>query len=285
VDPILITVRPSDVDDSVALGLEQGAKYVIVGPTGIRATFNDTEDGDHVGFLTAPPTGLDSADTREATDVIVEGDGSVHGDWFAGERPVTFEGVIDPRPGGREILAKDGATPLEAGQIMNYRMERLKRATLALRADMTVSWEPSTAPPVQLRARRSGIRFTNRFPKSFALAIKSSDPNIYAAQTKHVGGAVGATTQDATNQGSAGAAPIVTVRGPVRGPITIENTRTGAALIIDLSLATGDVLVADFAVPSIQVNGGNVYDFLVDDPLPDWWNIEPGLNPIRVVGS
>lgn len=95
--PGLITVGvPLGPASEVAVGVEQGAKYELIAADGTRAVLNDRTDLDFVGFLTAPPGGLDSPEVRESADLIVEGDGGVHGTFYFGRRPVILEGLIDP---------------------------------------------------------------------------------------------------------------------------------------------------------------------------------------------
>lgn len=95
---IVVPVIPLGAAAEVAVGVEQGAIYELVGPDGTRAVFNNRDDVDFVGWLTAPPSGLDSPEVRESADLLVEADGGIHGAFYFGRRPFTLEGIIDPTP-------------------------------------------------------------------------------------------------------------------------------------------------------------------------------------------
>ena len=96
VTPGLVVVQDAPPGADYHVGVEQGVPYAITGPDGTRAVFNDRDDPDFVGFLTAPPAGLDSPEVRESSDLVVEGDGGVHGLFYFGRRPFQFDGIIDP---------------------------------------------------------------------------------------------------------------------------------------------------------------------------------------------
>src|SRR4051812_13009639 len=120
------------------VGIEQGARYVLSAPDGARAVFNDRDDVDFVGFLTAPPSGFDLPEIRESSDLIVEGDGGVHGNFYLGRRPWTLEGMIDPIPDPARDVMPDSGEIMTDGQVTDRRIHRLKRASRARRADATL---------------------------------------------------------------------------------------------------------------------------------------------------
>ena len=111
------------------LATEHGALYRLVGADGVSvATFNDPNDPNYVGMLTEV-TGLDSADVRESASEMVEADGGTHGIFYLGRRPITMAGKVF----GHQSIAE-----------RNLRIDRARRASLALRGDSTLSWKPST---------------------------------------------------------------------------------------------------------------------------------------------
>lgn len=270
-----IVIVADNVEADIPIGLEQGAKYVLLGPDGRRCSFNDSADIDHVGFLSKPPSGFDSADIRESADVIVEGDGGVHGAFYLGRRPWTLEGMIDPTPrlAGEDVIA----LPV----LVNRRIEKLKRASRALRDDATLQWSPAGGVGVQLAARRQGLRLTERHPKQFLLAMVSADPRIHS-QIVHTASAAGNVNLTVRNDGNAGAPPLLVLRDNWANP-TITNNLTGEVLDLTLALAAGDVAVIDAAARTITKNGVNAYSAL-DFPSSTWFDLLPGDNVLAPTG-
>lgn len=110
----IVPVQPG-FSEVVASGPQYGVKYVLTGMQGdgVRATFNDPSDADHVGYLTNI-SGLDSPDVREAADDLIGDDGGVHGNFYYSRRPIVLEGMIDNRPHGihSEIVEALLASPM-----------------------------------------------------------------------------------------------------------------------------------------------------------------------------
>lgn len=163
---------------------ENGITYVLTGPDGTRAVFNDDTDPDFVGLLDGEKgiTGLlDGADVRENGMDLVEGDGGVHGAFYLGRRSGTLEGIIWPDP---DMTA------------VNAREQKLKRATRALRADAVLSWTPTGGTTRRLLVRRKErVAITARRPKEFQVQLVSASPRIEATtesnQSITPGGAAG----------------------------------------------------------------------------------------------
>lgn len=82
-----------------------------------------------------------------------------------------------------------------------------------------------------------------------------------------------------TNAGTASSPPVITVTGPlVRGGWRLSNDTTGEDLSMDVGLATGDIMVIDFGLELVYVNG-----FLVSPSvLGDFWKVQPGVNVIKM---
>lgn len=111
------------------LATEFNAYYRLVGADGVSvAVFNDPTDANYVGALTEV-TGLDSAEVREAASDLPEADGGAHGAFYLGRRPITLSGRVF----GHATVAE-----------RNLRLDRARRASLALRGDSTLFWKPST---------------------------------------------------------------------------------------------------------------------------------------------
>jgi hypothetical protein len=293
--PGLLTVGvPLGPASEVAVGVEQGARYELIAADGTRAVLNDRTDLDFIGFLTAPPGGLDSAEVRESADLLVEGDGGVHGSFYFGRRPVVLEGIIDPTPDPSRDFRDVAGVPvtLEPGEVANKRINRLQRVTRAMAADMRLRWTAANGPTVEVALRRQQpLRIAGRLPKTFQAAMIAADPRILRASTSNAAGAVVTTetgSVSAKNDGNAPAPAVVTVRagagGTVTGPINLRNLATGQAVRVDLNLSASQVLVVDFRARTVTVDGGNRYD-AVNFAASSWWDLAPGDNPLRVVAA
>lgn len=107
--------------------VEAGAIYTLTNPNGAVAVFNDDLDPSYVGMLTEV-TGLDSPEVRESADELVEADGGTHGNFYFGRRPIVMNGKVF---GHASVTER------------SIRLDRARRASMALRSDSTLSWIPS----------------------------------------------------------------------------------------------------------------------------------------------
>lgn len=275
----------------MSLGVEQGAVYAIVGPSGARAVINDPADPDFVGFLTGPPTGLERAGVRENADVLPEADGGVHGRFLRDRLPFTLPGIVPPDGGALTWPA---------------RQDRLLEATDALSADALLQWTPSTGVPVQIAFReQQPTRITDRRPKTFLVAGVSEDPAVYSQELHElqvapapgasaggftspmrsplVSGAAAAGVVEVINAGRSRAWPVLSVYGPCVNP-SITNQRTGETIYLNVTLAAGEAFVIDTNPRrrTVRLNGvANRYRYL-DSARSHWWALLPGANEVRV---
>lgn len=151
-----------------SLGVEWGAKYTLTGPDGTVVVFNDSTDPNFIGVLSPESSGLDSPDVREDATDATEEDGGHHGDFFYGRRPVVLQGTI----------IASSATQ------RNERVDKLKRATNALRGDAILKWAPLGGPSngVELKLRRQQpLRVTKGYTKEFQAPMVSADAYIRSA--------------------------------------------------------------------------------------------------------
>ena len=152
-------------------GVEVGILYRLTGPDGTSVSFNDSAQWDFVGF-TEEVTGLDGPDTRESADLIVEGDGGYHGNFYHGRRPIVLSGIIDPNT---------------FGSARNTMVSNLLRATNAMRQDAVLSWTPTGGDPVAVRVRRQQPpRVTGGRVKSFQVALVAADPRVYGTAERYM---------------------------------------------------------------------------------------------------
>jgi len=154
----------------MALGVEYGAKYTLTGPDGTIAVFNDSTSPNFVGILSPESSGLDSPDVREDAQERTEEDGGIHGNFYYGRRPVVLQGTI---------IASSATQRAE-------RIEKLTRATNALRGDATLKWKPTGASSeVELKLRRQQpLRITKGFVKDFQAAMVSANAEIMSTTLK-----------------------------------------------------------------------------------------------------
>lgn len=251
------------------LGVEQGAVYSIIGPTGARAVINDSSDRDFVGYLSEPPSGLDGAGVRESADVIPEGDGGLHGAFWQDRLAFTLTGLVYPDAGASVL-----------------RQEKLRRACKALRADSQLLWTPSVSGiPVRVLFRTPNPpRITDRRPKRFLVQGVSANPLI---ESQDLQIAQFAAAGVATNNGGADAWPLLTIYGPRTNPV-VANTTNGGTLAFNITLATAsDYLVVntDPRARSVTLNtGANRYSTLAFSTAK-WWPISPADNALTIAGA
>lgn len=241
--------------------------YTFVGPDGTTAVLNDPASGNYVGIL-RDISGLDNPEIRESADVLVEGDGGVHGTFYMGRRPVTMEGVIM------------GDTPT----LRNQRMEKLERATRALRADATMTWTETGRAETRLLLRRSSpMRFGGALPKSFQVGLVSANPLIESSVENALSDLVAPLSIALVNAGNAYTYARISVYGVTTSPVTLTNTTNGE--IVKLNSAIGAaparrVVNTDPLVRTVVDEAGvNKYaelDFLGTS----WISLAPGPNTI-----
>ena len=156
-----------------------GDRYEIVGAEGARAVFNDPTDPNYVGML-SEITGLDSPEVRESAEDLVEGDGGVHGSFYFGRRPIT----MTCRVFGHATLAERA-----------LRIDRARRATLAMRADSVLAWKPTT--------RRENFLINPEFNGGSTIGITP-----WAASGSSAGFAAGPTLSYSATGGSGNSAAL-----------------------------------------------------------------------------
>lgn len=272
-------------------GPQYGVPYVLTGPDGERAVFNNSADADYVGALT-DITGLDSAEVRESADNLVNADGGIHGCFYYGRRPITMSGSIFNVSSTTE---------------RNTKMTKLQRASNAMRADATLSWTPDGGEAQQIKVRRQQpLRITGGWVKEFQVALVAADPRIYSSQLYsasvvasgaivpsgraysktypyNYGTYAAATlgTLAVTNSGNAASPPLLVLTGPGTNP-SIQNSATGETLSFFTTLAATDTLTVDMLNRTVYLNSTTSSYSTVDFANSKWWSLQPGLNNINL---
>jgi len=247
---------------------ELAAVYTITGPDGTVAVINDQTSGNYVGtFAEDGLTGLDSPDIRENAWELVEADGGVHGNFWLGRRPITLQLTIQ---------AGDATT-------RGARVEKLKRATRALRGDGTLSWTTpyGGGPNQQVTFRtQQPMRVTGAWAKSVFCGLVCADPRIYSTSlhTTHIDG--NGTPVTVTNQGDFNSPPSLKVTGPGTNPTVTNN---GVNIKFNsLTLAGGEYIVIDLVQRTIvKSDGTNQYGTL-DFLNTNWWYLASGDNNVAL---
>ena len=162
------------------LATEIGAIYTLTSPDGLSvAVFNDPSSASYVGALTEV-TGLDSAEVRESAQELPEADGGAHGAFYFGRRPVVLNGKVF------------GHTTIKEREL---RLDRARRASLALRGDSTLKWVPSTRRTNLIVNPVAGVDTTG-------WSTSRGNVNSGATLTRQTGGPSGSTYFRAVTSGS-----------------------------------------------------------------------------------
>ncbi len=206
------------------LATEIGAVYTLTSPDGLAvAVFNDPASVNYVGALTEV-TGLDSAEVRESMSDAVESDGGVHGAFYLGRRPVVLSGRVF----GHASVAE-----------REIRLDRARRASLALRGDSVLKWTPVGAQEVFIPVRRQQpFRESGAWVKDFQIPMVSELAVIQSTATVTSGAGVACE-----NNGNWPAFPTVSITGVSANPTVSDGTRTFRTT--GLTVASGETVVFD----------------------------------------
>lgn len=261
-------------DSAVPFGIEVGAAYELIGPDGTRVSWNDPADRDFIGYV-SDITGLDGPDVRESSELLVEGDGGRHFDFYHGRRPITMSGLFNPNVFGASAARN---------------ITRLLRATNAMRGDAYLRWTATGAQRVEVAVRRtSPPRITGQRAKSFLIGMTAADPRIYgvttnvqAASVVNSSGAYAAVT--ASNVGSVATYPTISITGPITNPI-LTNATSGKVLSLTRTIAAGDRVDLDFTNRTIKTQAGSSVYSSLNYTTSEWWPINPGSNSITLTGT
>ena len=220
----------------IPLAQQYGTIYTLNGPNGVTAVFNDPTSPNYVGML-SEITGLDSPEVRESVDELVEADGGVHGAFYFGRRPIT----MNCRVFGHASVAD-----------RELRIDRARRATLAMNADANLIWTPAAAGavPVFVPVRRNQpFRETGAWVKELQIALVSEFAVIMSTAVQATASTASGTGVAVENKGSYVSYPVVEITGVSTNPVITQTGggvfRTGPSGFA-LSLASGEKVEFDF---------------------------------------
>ena len=271
----LVTVAAPG-DFSTPFGIETGIGYEIISSDGFRASFNDEADRDFVGYVDEI-TGLDGADVRDNSELIVEGDGGRHFNFYHGRRPITLSGPLNPNVFGAQA---------------NRNVTRLLRATNAMRSDAKLRWTSTGGVPVEIAVRRNAPpRISGNRVKTYLVGLIAADPRVYSQTTNTVAGSLALSGGSATggplsitNAGSVAANPTLTVSGPISNPV-FTNSTTGKSLSLTTTIAAGGSVTVDFGARTIVNQAGTSIYSSLNYTTSQWWDLSPGTNSLTVTGT
>lgn len=222
---------------------EYGCTFVLTGPSGQRAVFNDSTDADYVGVLDPSEcSGLDSADVREDAAERTEDDGGIQGSNFYGRRPVVLAGLIR-------------ANTVEQ---RNERSAKLEMATDAMRADASLVWTPKGGVANRLLLRQNQpLRITGMYNKKFMVALVSADAYKKSNEEHSIEKAVNVVAEP-ENVGTAPTPPIIELTGAQTNPV-VKNETTGEEMKFTGTIAAGKKLVIDVLNHTVVNDGVQAY--------------------------
>ncbi len=253
------------------MGLQQGANYVLQGPDGHQAAFNDEAHAAFVGYLTEPPAGLDSPDVRGATNSISQGDGGYHGSHFYGPRPITLTGVIPPN------------TTLT---VANARIERLQRASSALAGDATLFWneEGGGTRFVPKIRRDQPLRIAGTRPKTFQVQLISASHLIESSPSNYNG--TSPTALAVTNGGNAPSRPFITwTLGAAVATSAVFTNGVDSLKMLPGTTLTGTVVLS-MENRTLTDSAGTVDKYgSIDFTNSVWWGLAPGATNVSITSS
>lgn len=244
-----------------------GCKYVLTGPNGQRAVFNDQTDADFVGQLTEI-TGLDSPEVRESADDLPSADGGQHGNFFFGRRPITMTGTVY---GHSSMLERD------------TRLDKLRQASNCLQADGTLVWQnlplASTLPMFTTVRRQQRLNISGNWVKEFQVLLVSEFAPLWSA-TSHDSGFM--ATGVCENKGDYPSPPIITVRGGSSATV-VENQTTGKQIKFTAAMDGSDTVVD--VINHAATVGGVAANSRIDFVNSTWPTVNKGNNTFRIAAG
>lgn len=257
--------------------IETGCPYVVSFGS-LTATFNVSTDPNFVGYID-DVTGLDFYGVRENAQVFSGADGGYHGPFWRDRRPFTLTGFIFP------------VTPVA---VRNAAQDKLMQVLgNCLRSDGTLTWT-HTSDNIQRGVNfrlQQPIRITkgqSNIQKRFLIAGVVADWRILTWAGSSVAATLGTgalpLVLSPTNNGTADAAPSITITGPINTPV-VTNTTTGKKFTLTGNVAAGQSVVINLAAqpyPTITYGGIDWSQYV--DPLNSDYTlaVAPSSNNIQL---
>lgn len=249
-----------------------GCKYVLTNGAA-RAVFNDSTDADYVGML-SDITGLDSPDVRESAEDLVQADGGAHGMFWYGRRPITATITV---ANASSTAARD------------IRLDKLMRASNALRADAVLSWQnlplASTLGMQTWVRRQQPLRITGGWAKTVQLALVSQYAPLFGSAAKSSAPTASGTPVVLENQGSYISYPVIRVTGVSTNP-QVAVAGGGTLKTTGLTIAAGHYVDFDMLNHTATLDGTTSYNRYIDFVnITTWPALLTGNNTFTLTGG
>jgi hypothetical protein len=265
-------------------GQQFSTEYVLTSPTGYRAVFNNSSDGDYVGDLLGEDavTGLDAPSLRTTFYENVQADGTLAPEFFATSRPVTFTFTLR----GTSIGQRND----RAGKIRKVLADSLK-------ADATLTWTPSSVGAT--REHRLRLRYTEPYRekggwvKTGFFGMTASWPFIESSALA-TSAAIGSTNVTLANEGWSPAWPSeIVVTGASTNPALINTTTSRTLQLLGLVIGAGETIKVDMKNRVIHKgtpvpdpgSPDNLYAYINYPNSANFWFLQPGNNQVRLTGG
>lgn len=218
-----------------------------------------TVDGNGAKWRIARIEGWDSPSVRQSLFDPTGVHGQVVAEILYGSRAIVLTGTC--------------TTPSEAAYWLSHTALATATNSLAIPGTLVVN-EPTPKQASVVRAGEVRMRPIGAYRGfEFEVPLLAPDPRKYA--TTAVSGAL--TGSDiVANAGNIETYPTLTVVGPSTSPMTF--TLGARVVTLNISLAGGETLVADFAARTVLVNGVNRYDVVASSTR--WWALAAGNNTV-----
>ena len=231
--------------------------------------------------ITKPIQGLESAPERNTIGDYSGADGGFIGSQFYSVRNLTIPGAI--------ISSSAVQHAIDRQSLFN---------ALPINTDIAVTIIMPNGQSYYLLARRTGLVAEQQAPSysPFKFDIVSESPYIFdnnslsVTVAKKAGGgfvlpvvlpivfAAGSGPTAINNTGAVKIYPTITVNGSAQNP-KISNLTSGEFVKINVTTASGDVLVIDMQQRTVKLNGSNILAYR--DSTSSWWGLAAGNNNIE----
>jgi hypothetical protein len=247
--------------------------YWLVSPSGgVTARFNGlTSDANWSGVITEA-AGLDSPEVRESSEDLVQSDGGVHGNFWFGRRPIVLTGKTY------------GYTTVAARNAM---LDRITRASTALRGDAELHWLPSDGGPEMMTwvRRQQPVKYSGGWAKDFQIPLVSQYARLYGATLNQPTQAFN-TNLVIENRGSYPSVPIVRITGPITNPV-VTNSTNGLVIkfLAGVALTAGQYVDVDVGSHRATRDNGTDWTGNLDFLLTTWPTVDTGNNTFILTGT
>lgn len=239
------------------------------------------------GWSSNPPVRLATADNAGY-------DGGQSGPVLLGARLISLKGTAVAAGRLAMLAAKERLRAVGMGdRTAQYRLvvaeAHLTRSTLVKHAtEIKIADRGANMFDFELMLRadspgREGATLLTEGPITLPVDTETPRATFDAEFPVSFGGTNPGAATTVTNIGDAAAYPVLVITGPAAHP-TVANLTAGTTDAYNITLAGGDVLVADHGAETALVNGTRDVSALRSSSS-SWWALPPGASSIRFTAS